>query len=69
MIINLTCEKHSEDVVEIMFHSLNSDWFVALFPLNKIDFNSVKNQYIGKDFYEVKKSYEGKIFAEDDFVN
>jgi hypothetical protein len=55
-------------VVEIMFHARNQDWFVSLFPLVDVDFNKMKNYYIGKDFYEVKKNYKGKIFTEGDFV-
>ena len=68
MIINITHHKHSENVIEIMFHSINNDWFISLFPKSDVDFVSMKNHYIGKDFYETKKQYEGKIFAEGDFV-
>ncbi len=65
LIINLTHSKLSDNVVEIMFHSINNDWFVALFPLVDVDFDKMKNHYIGKDFYEVKKDYLGCIFEED----
>jgi len=68
MIINLTYHKHSENVIEIMFHSINNDWFVSLFPKSDVDFVAMSNHYIGKDFYETKKLYEGKIFSESDFV-
>ncbi len=66
--INLTYNKQSENVIEIMFHSINNDWFIALFPLTDVNFNKMKKHYIGRDFYEVKKSYENRIFTEGDFV-
>ena len=64
LIINLISSKHSDNVVEIMFQSLNEDWFVALFPLVDVEFDNMKEYYIGKDFYEIKTKYEGRIFAE-----
>jgi len=69
LIINLTSSKHSDNVVEIMFHAVNNDWFVALFPLADVEFDKMKKYYTGLDFYETKKSYEGKIFAEGDKYN
>jgi len=65
IIINLTFSKHSDNVVEIMFHAINSDWFVALFPLVDVDFDKMKNYYIGRDFYETKNNYKGRILAEE----
>ena len=69
LIINLTSSKKSDNVVEIMFHAVNNDWFVALFPLSDVELDKMKEYYIGRDFYEEKKSYEGKIFAEGDKYN
>jgi hypothetical protein len=66
LIINLSYSKHSENVVEIMFEGLNKDWFTALFPLVDVEFDEMKKYYIGRDFYETKASYEGKIFSEAD---
>lgn len=68
MIINITEHKHSENVIEIMFHSITNDWFVSLFPKVDVDLVAMKKHYIGKDFYETKKQYEGKIFEEGDVV-
>ena len=47
-----------------MFQSLNHDWFTALFPLVDVEFEKMKKHYVGKDFYETKTKYEGRIFAE-----
>ncbi len=69
MIINLEYSKHSDNVVEIMFHSKNNDWFVVLFPLVDVKFEKMKKYYIGRDFYETKSSYKGCIFAEGDVYN
>jgi hypothetical protein len=69
LIIDLTYSKHSDNVAEIMFHAVNNDWFVALFPLSDVELDKMKEYYIGRDFYEEKKSYEGKIFAEGDKYN
>lgn len=66
MIINLTYHKHSENVVEIMFHAINNDWFIALFPLSDVDFDEMKKYYIGRNFYETKKSYKTHVFSEAD---
>lgn len=66
MIINLTLSKHSDNVVEIMFHATNNDWFVALFPLLDVEFHKMKKHYIGQDFYKTKTEYEGRIFIEAD---
>ena len=41
MIINITYHKHSENVIEIMFHSINNDWFVSLFPKSDVDFVAI----------------------------
>ena len=65
LIINLTSSKHSDNVVEIMFQAVSNDWFVALFPLADVDFDKMKEHYIGRDFYKTKTEYEGRIFAED----
>jgi len=65
LIINLTSSKYSDNVVEIMFHAINNDWFVALFPLVDVDFNKMKEYYVGRDFYKTKNSYEGRIFEEE----
>lgn len=65
LIINLTQSKYSDNVVEIMFHGTNHDWFTALFPLVDVEFDKMKKYYVGKDFYETKKNYEGRIFVED----
>lgn len=64
LIISLNYHKYSNNVVEIIFNSLNNDWFSALFPLVDVEFNKMKEHYIGRNFYEIKKSYEGRIFAE-----
>lgn len=66
LIINLTSSKHSDNVVEIMFQGLNNDWFTALFPLVDVEFNKMKEYYVGRDFYKTKKKYEGRIFSEAD---
>lgn len=55
LIINITQAKESENVVAITFTCLNEDWFVVLFPLADVQFNTIKNHYIGKNFYETKK--------------
>lgn len=52
-----------------MFHSLNNDWFAALFPLVDVELDKMKEHYIGRDFYETKSKYEGHIFAEADKYN
>ncbi len=49
-----------------MFHAINNDWFVVLFPLVDVDLVKMKAHYIGKDFYKTKKDYEGRIFEEAD---
>jgi hypothetical protein len=67
LIINLTYSKYSENVVEVMFHSINNDWFVVLFPLVDFEFEKMKNYYIGKDFYKVKEDYSKCIFEEDGY--
>jgi hypothetical protein len=64
LIINLTSQKHSDNVVEITFQSLNDDWFAALFPLVDVEFDKMKEYYVGRDFYETKTKYEGRIFSE-----
>lgn len=64
LIINLTQHKHTENVVEIMFHCLNDDWFIALFPIVDVEFDKMKDYYVGRDFYETKAKYEGLIHAE-----
>lgn len=64
LIISLTYSKQSKNVVEIMFNGLNNDWFIVLFPLVDVEFEKMKEHYIGKDFYETKASYKGKIFEE-----
>jgi hypothetical protein len=66
MIINITLE-YNDKFVEVMFHSLN-DWFIVLFPLN-INFEDMKSYYIGKDFYDTKKIYKGKVWCENDIFN
>jgi hypothetical protein len=65
LIINLTASKESDNVVAIMFHALNEDWFIVLFPLVDTDFKTMKEHYIGKDFYETKKAYKGCIYEEE----
>lgn len=65
LIINITASKESDNVVAITFHSLADDWFVVLFPLCDVDFKAMKDHYIGKDFYETKKAYEGCIYEEE----
>ena len=69
LIINLTSSKHSDNVVEIMFQAVNNDWFTALFPLVDVEFDKMKEYYIGRDFYETKTKYEGRIFSEGDRYN
>ena len=64
LVVNLTYSKYSDNVVEIMFHSTNNDWFVALFPLVDVEFDNMKKYYIGQDFYKTKANYEGRIFEE-----
>lgn len=64
LIINLTQSKHSDNVVEMMFHSTNNDWFAALFPLADVEFEKMKQYYVGRDFYKTKDDYKGRIFAE-----
>lgn len=68
LIINLTYSKHSDNVVEIMFEGLNNYWFSALFPLVDVEFNKMKEYYVGRDFYETKSIYNKQelIFAEAD---
>jgi hypothetical protein len=64
IIINLTYSKHSDSVAEIMFHCTNNDWFIALFPIVDVEFDKMKKHYMGKDFYEIKAEYKGRIFEE-----
>lgn len=64
LIINVTASKESDNVVAITFHSLNNDWFTVLFPLIDVEFNKVKEHYVGKDFYEIKKAYKGCVYEE-----
>lgn len=64
MIINLTYSKVSDTVIEVMFHAINDDWFVALFPSNDVDMEKMKAHYIGRDYYAIKKEYEGRIYEE-----
>lgn len=64
IIVNLTYNQHSENIIEIMFHSFSGDWFTILFPLSDFYFDKMKNFYIGKEFYPTKKSYQGCIFSE-----
>lgn len=65
LIINITASKESDNVVAITFHSLNDDWFVVLFPLVDVEFNKIKEHYVGKDFYETKKAFKGCIYEEE----
>ena len=72
LIIDLTASKHSKEVIEVMFHAVNGDWFAALFYEADVEFelfDKMKEYYIGRDFYEEKKTYEGKVFAEGDKYN
>jgi hypothetical protein len=68
MIISLTQSKHAKNITEVMFSSLNGDWFTILLPSSSFEFVSMEKYYIGKDFYSVKNEYRGKIFTENDLV-
>ncbi len=68
MIINLTTSQHSKSVVAITFHALNNDWFTVLFPVTSVELYVIKNFYVGKDFYQTKKEYKGKILEEADMA-
>lgn len=65
LIINVTASKECDNVVAITFTCLNNDWFVVLFPLVDVQFNKMKDHYVGKDFYETKKSFKGCIYEEE----
>ena len=66
IIINITHSKESENVFEIMFHGSNNDWFTAVFPIVDVDIKEMSEHYIGKDFYETKRKYKGKVYRESD---
>jgi hypothetical protein len=67
IIINLTLSMQSENVAEVMFHATNEDWFTAIFPKVDVDFPKMHAHYVGKDFYQTKRDYKGRIFSEADF--
>jgi hypothetical protein len=68
MIINLTYHQFSENVIEVIFHGWNHDWFAALFPMVDVDRATMTAYYVGRDFYHTKKEYEGRILVEGDIL-
>ena len=62
MIISIDIHINNTNI-EVQFNHLNGEWFVSTFP-SVLDIQKLKEFYIGKDFYEVKKKYNGKILRE-----